>query len=200
MKNNIDWIFLRKSLIFLALSILIAALLIFAGLHYENDKYEQYQTGKNNLRTAHTLYLNMANDIDLLEQYTVKYSNYKTSGLVGGERRLSWVESLESTNSVLKLPTLNYNLLPQQGFARPLLKVERDVAVNSSPMALKMSLLHEEDLFALLDGLKLSISNLFTVDSCSIQRSGGVGKTLETRSPNLSAECVIRWISIDVKN
>ena len=62
-----------------------------------------------------------------------------------------------------------------------------------------MSLLHEEDLFALIEGLSLSISNLFTMDSCQISLIGQVGKSFDTKKPNLSANCVIRWISIDVK-
>jgi hypothetical protein len=200
MKNKIDWFFLRRPLVFLAVAIVFATGLTFLGMQYEDTQYEEYQKGVENLRTTHRLYKNMVNDIDLLEQYTVKYTDYKATGLIGGERRLSWIESLETTNSVLKLPKLSYNLLPQEDFARPGLKVERNVEVKSSPMELTMSLLHEEDLFALLDGLSLSISNLFTVDSCSISLLGVVGKSFDTQKANLNARCVIRWISIDAKS
>ena len=66
-------------------------------------------------------------------------------------------------------------------------------------MDLNMGLLHEEDLFALLEGLRLSIKNLFTVDSCIINRSGGVDQKLATKSTNLSANCQLRWVTIDAK-
>ena len=149
------------------------------------------------LRTTHQLYSNIVNDIDLLDQYRNLYSEYRSSGLVGDERRLSWIESLGLTNEVLRLPILNYNLNPQEEFARPGLKVHRDVLVKSSPMNLSIGMLHEEDLFALLEGLRLSIQNLFTVDQCSFVRQTPVHRSLETKKANLFSKCTIRWVTID---
>lgn len=199
MKNKIDWFFLKRALIFFTIAVFVTAALIILGAEFENSAYEDYKKGEANLRTTHTLYENMVNDIDLLEQFTVKFNDYKATGLVGGERRLSWIESLESTNAVLKLPKLSYNLQPQESFIRSGLTVGRNVSVNSSPMALKMSLLHEEDLFALIEGLSSSISNLFSVDRCELAVTGSVGKSFATNQANLNADCVIRWVSIDVK-
>ena len=66
-------------------------------------------------------------------------------------------------------------------------------------MDLTIGMLHEEDLFALLEGLSLSIQNLFTVDQCSIVRQSSVGRFLETKKTNLSSQCRIRWVTIDAK-
>ncbi len=200
MKNKIDFLFLKRTLIFFTVAVIFSVALVFSGWQYEDAQIEAYQKASASLRAMHTKYKNLVKDIDLLEQYTVKYSDYKASGLVGGERRLSWIESLRSTNSVLKLPKLSFNLLPQESFERPKLKVEGKVEVKSSPMELTMSLLHEEDLFALLDGLTSSISNLFTVDSCKISLQGQVGMKFDTQKANLNSNCVIRWISIDAKS
>jgi hypothetical protein len=60
-------------------------------------------------------------------------------------------------------------------------------------------MLHEEDLFALLEGLRLSIKNLFTVDSCSIIRLSPVQRSLDTRKSNLRTQCTIRWVTINAK-
>jgi hypothetical protein len=141
----------------------------------------------------------MVNDIDLLEQYRNLYSGYKSSGLVGEERRLSWIESLENTNKVLRLPTLSYSLMPQEKFIRPGLKVKSGVELSGSAMELTMDLLHEEDILAVLEGLRLSIKNLFTVESCSLRRSSKVGVPLNTKEANLRSICTIRWVTIDVK-
>lgn len=186
-------------MVVLVISIAFSVTIVLLGFEFEADKYEEYKKGESNLRTTHRLYKNMVNDIDLLEQYTAKYTDFKTSGLIGGERRLSWIESLESTNSVLRLPTLTYELLPQEGFVRSGLKTGSNVVVNSSAMELSLSLLHEEDLFALFEGLSLSIRNLFTIDSCEIRLIGQIGRSFDTKKPNLSSNCVIRWITIDVK-
>ena len=197
--NKIDWRYLRQPLIIFVSSIMVAVSMGVLGFQYESRQIERYDKAVETLSTAHTLYINMVNDIDLLEQYRNLYRGYKSSGLVGEERRLSWIESLENTNKVLKLPTLTYNLLPQEKFIRPGLKVKSGVELNGSAMVLSMGLLHEEDILAVLEGLRLSIKNLFTVESCSLSRSNEIGVPLETKSTNLSSKCTIRWVTIDVK-
>ncbi|MDJ0778495.1 MAG: hypothetical protein QNJ85_11565 [Gammaproteobacteria bacterium] len=197
--GKIDWFYLQRPLIMLGICIVISILLVLAGWQYEKAQSEQYQQSLSTLQSTHTLYRNIVNDIDLLDQYRSLYNDYKSSGLVGEERRLSWIESLESTNEVLRLPTLSYNLQPQEKFERPGFKAKRGVEVLSSPMELSMGLLHEEDLFALLEGLRLSIRNLFTVDSCRIDRNSSIERSLDTRRPNLNTTCTIRWVTIDAK-
>lgn len=197
--NNIDWYYLRQPIIIFVLSIMVAIALAAIGLHYETIQVKKYDAAVATLSTTHNLYSNMVNDIDLLDQYRNLYSGYKSSGLIGEERRLSWIESLETTNKVLKLPTMVYNLLPQEKFIRPGLKVKSGVEMNSSPMKLTTGLLHEEDLLAVLEGLRLSIKNLFTVDSCSLTRNGSVSTSLKTKGSNLSSVCTLRWITINVK-
>jgi hypothetical protein len=195
--NKIDWFYLRRPLIILVVAVLISVAMVMAGYQYENSQHEKYQTALSTLRSTHKLYRSIVNDIDLLEQYRSLYSEYKSSGLVGQERRLSWIESLESTNQVLRLPTLGYSLNPQETFVRPGFKLKLGVSVMSSPMDLNIGLLHEEDMFALLEGLRLSIQNLFTVDSCSISRQKPVGQSLDTRQSNLQSNCSIRWVTIN---
>ncbi len=197
--NKIDWFYLRRPLVIIVVSIMVSGAFAVAGYHYEKTQRDEYQAALSTLRSTHKLYSNIINDIDLLDQYRSLYSEYKSSGLVGEERRLSWIESLESTNEVLRLPTLTYNLNPQEDFKRPGFKLKRGVAVMSSPMDLTIGMLHEEDLFALLEGLRLSIQNLFTVDSCSIIRSSPVDRSLNTKKANLRTLCTIRWVTINAK-
>jgi hypothetical protein len=197
--NNIDWRYLRQPLIMFVLSILISTSIGVIGWQFEAAQEKKYKVAVETLRTTHTRYTNIVNDIELIEQYRKLYTGYKSSGLIGDERRLSWIESLESTNGVLKLPRLTYNLLPQEKFVRPGLKIKSGIVVNSSPMQLSMGLLHEEDLLAVLEGLRLSIKNLFTVDSCSLRRKGSVASSLNTKEINLISQCTIRWVTINVK-
>jgi hypothetical protein len=199
MGNRVDWFYLRKPLIIFFAGLMVAILMIVAGMQYESAQQQKYEQSLSTLRTTHQLYSNIINDIDLLEQYRSQYGEYKASGLVGVERRLSWVESLESTNEVLQLPTINYNLLPQEEFKRPGFKVKRGVDIKGSIMDLKMGLLHEEDLFTLIEGLRLSIKNIFTVESCSITRRIPMSSSLDTKSANLNSDCRLRWVTIDVK-
>ena len=197
--NKIDWLYVRLPLIMFGLSIMVAAAVAIAGYQYEMAQSKKFESAVSTLKTTHKRYADMVSDIALLEQYRNLYSGYKSSGLVGEERRLSWIESLDTTNQVLKLPTLSYSLLPQEKFIRPGLKVSSDVKMNSSPMELTMGLLHEEDLMAVLEGLRLSIKNLFTVESCSLTRSGEISNSVNTKDTNISSKCTIRWVTVDVK-
>ena len=197
--SKIDWLYLKRPIIIFFAAFLSSMAFAVVGYQYEKSQNEDYQQALSTLRSTHKLYRNIVNDIDLLEQYRALYKDYRSTGLVGKERRLSWIESLESTNEVLRLPTLTYSLLPQEQFKRPGFKVKRDVSVLSSPMELSMGLLHEEDLFALLEGLRLSIRNLFTVESCTMTRASGIENPLDTKSANLTTDCTIRWITIDGK-
>ena len=197
--NKIDWSYLRRPLIMLALAILFSTAIAMAGYQYEKVQREEYQAALSTLRSTHKQYSNMVKDIDLLDQYRNLYGEYKSTGLIGDERRLSWIESLESTNQVLRLPTLGYRLKPQEKFQRPGFKLKRGVSVLASPMDLTIGMLHEEDLFALLEGLQLSIRNLFTVDSCSITRQGMVGRSLNTKRANMQSRCTIQWVTINAK-
>ena len=195
--KRIDWFYLKRPIITFFVSILVAVALVVGGYQYEKVQHEEYEQAISTLRSTHTLYRNIVNDIDLLDQYRNLYSGYKASGLVGKERRLSWIESLEATNDVLRLPRLTYNLHPQEEFERPGFTIKRGVEVRSSPMDLSMGLLHEEDLFALLEGLRLSIRNLFTVDSCILDRQSAIDRSLDTKRANLLTNCTIRWVTID---
>ncbi len=195
--GNIDWFYLRRPIILLLVAMVVAAALGFVGWRFEAAQHESYQQALTTLQSTHRVYRNIVNDIDLIEQYRNLYNEYKSSGLVGDERRLSWIESLEATNEVLRLPTLSYALNPQEDFKRPNFRPQRGVEVRSSPMQLSMGLLHEEDLFALLEGLRLSIKNLHTVDACTITRTSPVDRSLETKRPNLVSDCTIRWVTIN---
>ena len=197
--NKIDWFYLRQPLIVFTLTLILSISLVLAAKSLEEAQLESYEQSISTLRSTHRLYKGIIEDIDLLEQYKNLYSGYRSSGLVGDERRLSWIESLESTNEVLRLPTLTYNLLPQEEFKRPGFKVKRGVEVNSSVMELSLGILHEEDIFALFEGLRLSIKNLFTVDSCTLTRDTAIESSLNTKTTNFQSECKIRWVTINAK-
>ncbi len=197
--NKIDWFYLRRPLIGFALTLILSVALVMIGQQYEEAQLEKYEQSVSTLRSTFKLYKGIIEDIDLLEQYKNLYSGYRSTGLVGDERRLSWIESLESTNQVLRLPTLTYNLLPQEDFKRPGFKVKRGVEVNSSVMELSLGILHEEDIFALFEGLRLSIKNLFTVESCTVTRNSAIDTSLNTRKANFGSTCNIRWVTINAK-
>ncbi len=197
--NRVDWSYMKRPILVFLVSILCSIFVVAAAYQYEKMQTEAYQQSISTLSSTHELYRNIVNDIDLFDQYRNLYGGYKASGMIGKERRLSWIESLKTTNETLRLPSLTYNLNPQEEFKRPGFKLLRGVSVQSSAMDLSMGLLHEEDLFALVRGLRRSIKNLFTVDHCRISRNSNISSSLDLQKPNFDSRCTIRWITIDVK-
>ncbi len=199
MKNNIDFQYIKYPLIFFLIAIFIAIGLSFFGNTMETSKQEAFNSSKQSLSAAHAKYVKLVEDIDRIEQYTEKYNRYRESGLIGPERRLSWIETLEAVNDAIKLPRMTYTLSPQEKFVKPKLKVDKKVILNSTPMILGVDLLHEEDIFAVFEGIDSSIDNLYTLDSCTINSRRGIGSTFSTKAANMSARCLLRWITIDAK-
>lgn len=197
--NKIDWQYLRQAMIIFTLAIVIAVLMGITADRFRVAQQHKYQQSLAALESTYREYSGLVKDIDLLEQYRTLFIDYKSSGLVGDERRLSWIESLERTNGRIKLPKMTYRLMPQDKFERPGFKLSKDVILTSAPMVLNMELLHEEDIFSVFEGLRLSIKNIFTVDSCILSRKGLIGRPLDTQRANLTASCVIRWVTINVK-
>lgn len=199
MLNNIDWQFLKRPLIFFMVCLILLAAFVVLGQQYEQGKLDSYNSTKSSLSSTHSTYNKLVQDLDLLQQYTQAYDEYKSSGLLGAERRLSWIETLETINDKLRLPTLTYSLQPQESFTAPRLTVENNVTVNSTPMDLNMALLHEQDLLSVFENIDSEIANLFTIDSCKINRLSGKNTALNTKKANLSSNCLMRWITVDVK-
>jgi hypothetical protein len=197
--SKIDWQYLRQAGIVFILAVVVAVLMSIAADRYRAAKKGEYQQSLATLQKTYREYNDLVNDIDLLEQYRALFTEYKSSGLVGEERRLSWIESLKRTNARVRLPRISYRLLPQEKFERPGLTIKRGVELTSAPMMLNMDLLHEEDILTVFGNLRLLIKNLFTVDSCQLIRNGAFGKPLDTQKSNLTANCVIRWLTINVE-
>jgi hypothetical protein len=197
--SKIDWRYLQQAIIVFILAVIVAVLMAIAANRYQATQKNEYEQSLATLQLTYREYNGLVNDIDLLEQYRTLFVGYKSTGLVGDERRLSWIESLKRTNAKVRLPLMRYQLRPQEKFERPGLTVKKGVKLSSAPMMLNMDLLHEEDILTVFETLRLSIKNLFTIDSCMLSRKGAVGGTLDTQRANLSANCVIRWLTIDVK-
>ena len=200
MKNKLDFDFLKHTLIFLVVAIILSLAFIFGGLQFEQAKYEEYTTTRSSLEQTHLKYKKLVDDLDLLQLYRESYKGYKENGLIGAERRLTWIETLEAVNDDLKLPKLTYALSPQEGFKRPKFIHDKKILVNSTPMLMNIDLLHEEDLFKVFNGIQERIDNLFTIEQCTLSRKQSSGALLNTRSANLNSNCLMRWITVDVQS
>jgi hypothetical protein len=122
--------------------------------------------------------------------YQPRYLALKAAGLVGEENRLAWIEAVKQSQARHHLPSVDYEIEPQQLLNGPL--APGDVALRGSRMKLQMGLLHEGDLFDLLDDLRQA--GHYAVQDCKLKRIDAPPEL--PLAPHLQAECTIVWLTL----
>lgn len=190
---------LQKQLLIFIVCLLLAAVVIFLS-------YTTLQTAREN-RTAQQQTLDAAKDRyylaverkAILDKFTGRYAVLPQKNIVGEENRLSWVDAIETIAEQLQLPYLKYRIEKRQQLDdKSLKKSFPGIDVFYSSMTLEMQLLHEGDLYRLLDQLQTRSDGLFDVQRCSIHKNKAVrGSVLQNRSSkNFSSVCVLNWYTL----
>lgn len=113
---------------------------------------------------------------------TERFAMLQAAGLVGEERRAEWLRLLAATASARRLPTPDCELSPA--------RMDGDGALRTTRMRLRMPLLHEGDLLALLDELHARAPALVRVRACRLERrTAGEAMT----AGMLRADCQFDW-------
>jgi len=132
---------------------------------------------------------------ETIERYVEPYLRLERAGMVGEEKRITWIDALRAANSEVDLYGVEYQLEPQQAYA-----FKNDVAAESLPvqqsvMKLRFELLHEVDLLRFFHALAAQKVGRFAVNECKLQRLSG-GPAISANQPTLKAECEVAWITI----
>jgi len=135
------------------------------------------------------------------QELALHYPEYQaliSRGVVGQDRRLEWIETVESLGRKHGLFSLNYTLGGQTLFQDPAAdEVRASFDAFESPLTLEMAVLHEEQLLAFLRELRSQIHGLTILERCSVERVGS-GRELRF-GPQLKATCAIRLINLREK-
>ena len=116
----------------------------------------------------------------------------QNSGITGEEKRLDWMEMLSKIQREIRIPGMSYEF----GAQAPLETVNgAGYAFFSSPMRVRLRLLHEGDLLNFLDRIQREASAMVLVRNCKLTRLSRAG--MEGGSPaQLAAECELQWITV----
>ena len=184
----------------LALAIAIAAsftmVVISSNQRLQSEK--QYSDQVSALQEARVRYQRSGQERETVMHFLQAYRQLEKSGFVGAERRLNWVESLRAANAKAGLFGVDYQLTAQEPF--PYVAKDNPVSdrVMHSRMKLSFGVLHEGDLIRLFRALSAQQPGVFALNSCSLDRAGRVGDPVPRRA-NLTAECELSWLTIDLK-
>jgi hypothetical protein len=197
---EVEWHLIKKSLTVFLMIVAITGLSIFTANYYLEQKWLQLQHKDTDLERIKTRYRNTVNDQAVYGEYVERYKKMEKLGVVEGENRLSWIESLQKVNSKLKLPLLRYELFPQKTLVvesefneQERLKV---LTVKKTNMTITSGLFHELDLIDIFDGLSKS-KGLYSIRWCQLKNNATQG-ILSVKNHNIFAQCLLEWYSINV--
>ena len=144
------------------------------------------------------------NDIQLFQP---QYAALRDRGLIGEENRLAWLEAIRQIQEQRHLPSVSYEIAPQQAVKLEARIDTGQYRLRASRMHVHMELLHEGDLFAFFGDLRER--SFFTVQDCAIKRAGsgpvavafpdavnGGGIPLSPAAQTLTADCTLNWLTL----
>lgn len=175
-----------------ALAMFIVAGLLVWGSQLDAGKAEQERSvataAKNQieqrLRQVRTEEQEIRERTQLLQQL-------QNSGITGEEKRLDWMEMLRETQRELRIPGMSYEFGAQTSLDKG---EDATYTWFSSPLVLKLRLLHEEDLLNFLARVEKNARALVIVRSCKLAPLPGQANSREVMA-QLSAECDMQWLT-----
>jgi hypothetical protein len=190
-----DWRKLRYPIIGLGAALILVGLLVSFADQYRAKNETALQTQQNMLNQARQKYQSSGLEKETIIQYLPKYNELLASGFIGEERRIEWIETLRQIHAQHKLFSIDYSIGLQESYKPSFLPNLGNFRLNRSVMSLKLDMLHEGDLLALLDGLHEQTTP-FIVRDCEIKRPIGAVVNTKNITSNMQANCEIDWLTL----
>ncbi len=160
---------------------------------------ETMQSAQSDLDYARQRYYTAIDRKRLLAMYETKYQLLINNGIVGDENRLNWVNVIESATVIFQIPYVKYRIEKRQLVSSAHLSTRYPgIQLYKSAMTFEMQLLHEGDLFSIINHLDKAAEGLFDVQSCSINRnhSNEISLLDSTTGKNFTALCKLNWYTM----
>ncbi len=190
-----DWRKLRYPTIGLGAALILVGLLVSYADQYRTKNEKTLQTQQNLLNQARQKYQSSGLEKETIIQYLPIYNELLAKGFIGEEHRIEWIETLRKIHAQHKLFSIDYNIGLQENYRPSFLTNLGNFRLKRSVMSLKLDMLHEGDLLALLDGLHEQ-TTLFIVRDCEIKRPVGAIVNTKNMTSNMQANCQIDWLTL----
>ena len=190
-----DWSYLRSTVTTFACAAALSTSLLVGSAYFESRMEQEYRHSSDRLSALSRRYLAVDEEEDVIKDLLPQFMDLHKTGLLGKEHRLNWIEVLQDAGNRLQLPSLTYEIRAQKAHNPDILVPAGRYKIFVSEMTLNMQLLHEGDLFALLDLLNEQAKGLYTVSGCELIRNF-VELTDNPGAGNVTATCVLEWFSV----
>ena len=192
---EIEWSVLRGSIIFLVIAVVISAGSLAGSYQFANLKNKTHKREQAKFISARTQYRTLDEEEGLIAIYLPRYVALENAGIIGREKRLDWIESLRQSAKQSQVAKMQYDISAQKLFETKIPLDVGDYKIYASTMSLNLGLLHEGDLFTLLDNLSSSLTGLYGLSECDLKRKGPEIRN-EVDAVNLSARCALNFLTI----
>jgi hypothetical protein len=157
--------------------------------------FNEYNRNNAMFRSVSNKYFAVDEEEKLIKKFYPVFIELYNEGVIGREFRLNWVETLRKAGEEINIPSLSYEINSQEVYTPAFPLMMGRYALFRSVMKLNMQLLHEGDLFRLLEYLDENARGAYNVSNCSITLTAA--KIMEAAgSANLGAKCELIWHSI----
>ena len=191
----VEWPYLHSAVVLFAGSAALGAALLAGSAVFENRMEQDYLYHSDRLAETSRRYLAVDEEEKVIRDYLPRFVELDKNGLSGEERRLSWIETLQDAGDALRLPSLGYEIKAQKPYRPGTASLPGRYRVFVSEMTLSMQLLHEGDLFALIELLDERAQGVYTVSSCEMTRNF-VELTDNPVAGNITADCLLEWFTV----
>jgi hypothetical protein len=198
-KNEIDWGILKGPITLFCICLVVASVLIGGSYYFNNELNKEYVQNKNIFRSISQRYLDVDQEEKVLRENYPKFIMLYKKGVIGHEKRLNWIEALRQAGEAIKLPSLTYTISSQEEHIPEYTVNYSGYTLYRSTMELSLGLLHEGDLFKLTDYINRVADGIYTLTECSFNKNGS-NIQFEKDRANISASCVLNWITINLAN
>jgi len=194
--NFIDWRQIRGTLILLVLAMLICGSLIGGSLYFKGQMDQEFKRNNAIFQSNSKRYLAVDEEEKTIREFYPEFVDLYNYGEIGQERRLDWIETLRRAGVDIKLPSLSYSIESQKAFIPNFVINMGRYRLFKSDMSLKMQLLHEGDLFNLLNELDSSAKGLYRVSNCKLNNNVKGKLTDDPDAANVTADCLLEWFTL----
>ena len=189
---------IRGLLIMLALALILGAVLIYVSDGVLTKAQQSKIIADREWSEAHRKLERTKSEKEDLQGYYHQYQNLVEQNVIGIERRLDWIETIEKIRNQLNIFSVKYKLEPQETLNLENNSTSNSFDLHRSNMTLDFSLLHEGQLLNFFDALREEAKGMYLLESCTLTRNDLVRQLRFV--PNLQAECTLGWITLNEKN
>ena len=201
--QNQDMLLLKWPVLFLVIAILASAVWCGGAYQFRQSNHMTLQTTRANRIQLETSVRQIEDETKTIHSFIDRFQKLATDGVISVEDRLELVETIGRIRA-------RHNLYPVQldigqQVQVPLVQeggedTGKSLSLRVSRIQITIPLLHEEDLFHLLDGLRDMKRGIFVIETCSIkQNSSDRGSDNPVLHENLVAFCKILWLTMKQK-